>query len=275
MILFFSDLFSILNGYFKKCMSLISSYFFPIPMAPIVKVDPVIQYIENKKVRFLSFLENPTRNENIPSLFYSKKPFLEEIQEVENEIEPVWKRRILFETTPRGNVLMLYDPFRFGFCYYTDTSSIPYAILNSVAMKYVMTYKCCDLFMDNEIPFESPLISIYKEEGRDKKKEGKETETEKEKKLRELLKDGPFIKRKKAIIEDKKESLVSSLVENKKENPAEFHRNKFLYLGKFHNYSFLKKENIKKPLFNKETDFVGQFKGVFNYKDYKKMYLNQ
>jgi hypothetical protein len=93
--------------------------------------------------------------------------------------------------------------------------------------------------------------------------------TEQEKYMKELLSDGPFIKRKKKVIENNVHT--TSKTEKEKEKIVEFYRNKFFYLGKIYNYSFLKKEVIKPSLSNETSTFTSQFKGLFNYTDYKKM----
>jgi hypothetical protein len=197
------------------------------------------------------------------------------IQEIDNAIEPIWKQRVLMKTTPRGNIFMYYDPYRMGFCYYSDTATIPYSLLNSVAMNYSIIYRCVDFFMDNEFLFESPLIAVFQDETKEKDTpENKPEKTEKEKYMKELLTDGPFIKRKKNLPENtpalskEKENKREPKKEAKEEKTVEFHRNKFVYLGKIYNYSFLKKEVAPSSVSN-ETG--GQFKALFNYTDYKKM----
>jgi hypothetical protein len=206
-------------------------------------------------------LKTPERNTNIPAIFYCKKDFQEKLKDENNNIEPIWKQRILLENTPRGNILMFYDPFRFGFSYYADTATIPYSLLNSVAMKYVRIYQCGDFFMDDETEFISPLIAIYKEnETVSDKKEEKENTKDSE--LHNLIADGPFIKRKKAVIEEKP---IEKIAPSPK---VDFYRNKFIYLGKIHNYSFLKKEPIISTI-NKGSH---KFKEVFSYTEYKKNY---
>ena len=266
----FNTLYYSILLFFRKIFYFIRRFFVhPTPIVPVI--DPLAVYVQQYTTRFLEFVENPIRNQNIPSYFYSKKPFQEMVQDADNAVEPLWKQRVLMETTPRGNLVMYYDPYRFGFCYYADTATIPYSVLNSVAMKYVTVYLCADFFMDNEFPFVSPLIAVYQDDKKDKP--SSEENTEKEKFMKELLSDGPFIKRKKKGVENN--VLTTSKTEKEKEKETkktvEFYRNKFFYLGKIHNYSFLKKEIIKPSFSNETTTFTSQFKGLFNYTDYKKM----
>ena len=88
-----------------------------------------------------------------------------------NYLEKKWKTRVLIEYTPRGNIIMYYNPYKMGFSYYCDSTGIPYPILNAVAMKFVIMFNCRDFFIDecfiqnlkNECPlvYDSPLIPIY------------------------------------------------------------------------------------------------------------------
>jgi len=72
--------------------------------------------------------------------------------EIDNK-ERVWKRRILMEYIEgHGNIIMFYDSYRCGFCYYSDLSSVPYSALVIVAYKYAFTYKCISyLNLENNI----------------------------------------------------------------------------------------------------------------------------
>ena len=114
------------------------------------------QYIELHSGRFLKTYESTnTYNDNIDSCFYEKDQLKEILKPKDNNLEVQWKRRILYETTPRGNIMMYYDPYKLGFVYYCDTNTISYSILNAAAMKYCLAYRCRDFFVDNEItPFE-------------------------------------------------------------------------------------------------------------------------
>jgi hypothetical protein len=201
--------------------------------------------------------------------------------EEDNDIEPIWKQRILLENTPRGNILMSYDPFRFGFSYYADSANIPYVLLNAVAMKYVRYYRCCDLFMDNETPFHSPLIPLYEEKKNEKQQEdttNKKGSNVIDKDMQNVLAGAPFIKRRKAssteeIVHKQIKQVSSQKIPQNRILPKEedFYRNKFIYLGKIQNYPFLKKEDTIKPLI-KGNSYETKFKGLFSYSDYKEMF---
>jgi hypothetical protein len=154
---------------------------------PLLLEDPLITYYNKNKRRFVSsFQDDKDYNDNIDSIFYDKNKFQQFMKEECNFIEREWRTRILFENTPRGNIVMFYDPYKQGFSYYCDFNSIPYPVLNAIAMKYVILFRCRDFFVDNKITlnynylstsndnapiFSSPLIPIfYNEEKKDEKK---------------------------------------------------------------------------------------------------------
>jgi len=129
---------------------------------------PEYEYFKsNQKKLVCSFNNKEKYNSNIENIFYNKEEYFGIINKKDNEIEKIWRTRILFEYTPRGNIIMFYDPYKLGFSYYSNTNGIPYYILNAVAMKYIYIFRCLDLFVDNKLTenfldkFESPLISLY------------------------------------------------------------------------------------------------------------------
>jgi hypothetical protein len=267
------------------------------------------KYIEKQKGKFLGTFErkNILWNMNTDAVFYDFEKYNELLVEENNELERKWKTRVLVESTPNGNIIMYYDSYKKGFAYYSDLQ-MNYSTLNAVAMKYVQTYLCRDLFMDETVIPEdhlSPLIHLEKEQ------EKKEREKEKEKRReenqdygidKERLKSGPFAKLKNYKLEGKtkeetkkKESTENKVLEKSSEKWKIISMNKFLYLGKIMNYSILQKipkKRIQPPSFrnsNKENisvsfgssnktqysemfdkDFESQ-EAVFNYRDFKKM----
>lgn len=178
------------------------------------EVDPVQEYLDIKKREF--DLLSVSRNMNIGEL----------VENPSEEMEEEWKRRILMESTPRGNVIMYYDIYRNAFAYFSD-QQISYSILNACAMKYVRVYRCYDFFIDTNVLPEgvvSPLIlNIEKKEKEDKLKQ-----EEKKKKIGIDFKGAPFIK--------SKDSNTS------KPNTSKplIYKNTFRNLGKTNNFSILK-----------------------------------
>ena len=242
--------------------------FFPRPSLEIPKEDTQI-YIEKQTERFLKIYpkteeERKKWNANIDERCYSLESFAELIKEETNELEPEWKRRIMMESTPRGNIIMFYDMFKQAFAYVSD-QHMNYPILNACAMKYVQTYFCVDFFLDGNILPEgiiSPFILLQEES----EKREKEKQTEKKKDLGIQFHNAPFAK-----LKTYRDNKVSEIIKEKKVNLTEDIRtdfkpkNTFRYLGKISNLSLLqkpKKTVVKNPLISGSIE-------SFDYLEYK------
>jgi len=245
-------------------------------------------YVEKHTERFMKSFEqqhNPFMNYNIHSIFYSKNQYQEMLKDPNNSQEKQWKTRVLIEHTPRGNVIMYYDPYKLGFTYYSD-QHITYNILNAVAMKYVLKFQCRDFFMDEQIIPESspsPLLTLLQED----KKEKETVEKEKDKDadmLKQKLKSAPFAKfknyNKPAVKNDEKNKdakTTETAVENAPpEKPKE--RNRFINLGKTSNFNILQPMKKKKSVVSFASKIADSLfentnvqKEVFNYRDFKRM----
>ena len=236
---------------------LIKNLLIPLPPPPIV-LDPVEEYTKPKKHKLLLTYESDVNmNANINQDIYDRKKLSELLKDESNELERLWKTRILYETTPRGPVIMYYDIFKQGFAYYSDQSGIPYSILNAVAMKYVVTFFCRDLFFDEiTITTEklSPLVKVFNEE---EKKAKPKTTQEKE--------DQPFAKLRNYKTEQPVVKTGNKEEDEEKEKERPKMKNKFISLGKMYNFSIVQKAPKNKKLPNKPTSFDG----MFSYKDFK------
>lgn len=62
-----------------------------------------------------------------------------------------FKQKVLIENTPFGNVIMYYDSTKSSFVYYCD-KTLSYPIVNTVGRKYVLTFRCENLYMDESVP---------------------------------------------------------------------------------------------------------------------------
>ena len=182
--------------YVKQIMNQCRDYFYPKLVIKNVLTESE-EYIEKRKKQFLTYYDNNTNSnsENITNDVYNRDLFKKAIEKEDNELEKMWRRRMLFETTPRGNIYMYYDIFKLGFAYYSDVNSLPYSMLNAVAMKYCKIFKCNDFFVDQNVITdknkESPLIKIlHMEEKKKKSGNGKQIS-------KDVLKNAPFIKLKK------------------------------------------------------------------------------
>jgi hypothetical protein len=214
------------------------------------------KYIMPLKTRFLSILDEPNVNSNananynIDSIFYDKKEFATCVMEADNHLEKIWRTRIIFENTPRGNVIMFYDAYKLGFSFFCDQNVVSYDILNAVAMKYVRIFNCYDFFIDDSItPISSPFIKLHFSEDEKKNKPTcKDGNNSAFVKLRNYSKENSdktqtSIKNSLAI----KDSFFSqlfpsvkgieadSLITTDKKVPEKM-KNKFVYLGKIHNF---------------------------------------
>lgn len=199
----------------------------------ITVISQIDDYIQQRTSRFLQTYQtnkSSELNHNVNEEFYSKDAYQSIIKTENNRLEQEWKRRILFENTPRGNVIMYYDPYKLAFAYYCDTSSMPYNLLNAIAMKYVLSFHCMHLFVDNEVtPADgaSPLITglLVDRPEKSKKKDNVSGID---------MKNAPFAKFKKAASNqgnkdaDKKPVVI-------------YNHNKFVCVGKIINFSFLHK----------------------------------
>ena len=133
----------------------------------------------------------------------------------------------------------------------------------------IYTYFCRDFFIDNEgiaKENESPLIQLYHREPTKQKEETSKNSIDNT--------GGPFVKLKNY---NKPVRNTDKNQAKKKEKEVEYIRNKFIYLGKMVNYSFIKKEKRKLPLNGFKSNLLDGIvsesqlqQKVLNYKDFKK-----
>ena len=132
----------------------------------VAKVHEETQFEKSSK-KYALFYDNKTEDEcsNIDSALYDFVQRKEIFGQVDNAPEKIWKSRILLENSPRGNVLMYYNPYTFSFVYHSDEQIIPYIILEQIAKKYVVMYRCKDFFIDSvKRPANKILEVLQKEE---------------------------------------------------------------------------------------------------------------
>ena len=227
--------------------------------------DKEDEYTEPLKERFLkSFdLHMNHYSNNILPIFYEKSKYETCVKDVNNELEKTWRTRMLFENTPRGNIIMFYDSYKMGFSYFCDQNIVSYDILNAVAMKYVIIFKCRDFFMDESVvPKQhiSPLISIHFPA------EVQTTNPSTNPNSKNL-----FIKR-----NHTKDTTSTKPMETKK---PEYKKNTFLYLGKTNNFQVLQKQPKRRKILAKFTSPLlesierdsGISREVFSYRKFKEL----
>lgn len=270
-------------GYSYIQPALIFSYLYLMTfrklLFPVKKVitDPLSEYIQQKQKAFVKLFqdsknEQTTFNGNIDKIFYLKKEY-DTLMGQANSIETEWKTRLLMETTPRGNILMYYDPYKMGFTYYSDSKGHSYSLLNAIAMKYVTIFNCRDFYFDNTLDkISSPLAKLHLEE---EKKTDKKNDKEKQK-LKSAMKDGPFVKFKKHSQEttNKKDDDKKDAVDNKPTKPV--YKNKFIHMGKITHFPVLKSPSIKKKNMNFSSPYLDDLSQesnlqtqVMSYKSFK------
>jgi len=220
-------------------------------------------YNKQRQEEFLNYINNNVvmhTNININKEFYNKDAYKEAVKKEDNDLEKEWRRKILVENTPRGNVYMFYDSYKLAFSYYSDTN-ISYSILNAVAMKYCKMFKCADFFVDqNIIPLnkESPLIKIHHIE--EKKKQKNKDEKKNDEKKND---DAPFAKLKNYNVQKIKEKKSDK---NKKDDSQKIINkitNKFILVGKIYQMNLLPKVPVKKNV-SFESQYLEDLKGENN-----------
>ena len=215
-------------------------------------------------------------NTNIDKCFYDSKLHALAVEDADNELEKTWRRRIMFENTPRGNIIMHYDAFKQGFVYYSDNSNMPYFLINAVVMKYVLLYRCRDFFIDNQITPKdkhSPLLDNKPEQATADTSIAKPNE-------KPLLKSLAFAKLKNYnTVSGKLSSSNNQPDQKESDKPDEnkYTRNKIIYSGKISNFTFLQKPKVVKHM-TFSSDLLDGLKSnsdaqrhVFSYKDFKKL----
>ena len=259
-----------------------------------VKKTETELFIEKRQKMLLKTFEDTNKdllqwNLNINSGFYSKSQYQEMIKDAQNTLEQQWKTRLLIETTPRGVVIMYYDPFKLGFSYYSDVT-MPYNILNAIAMKYVIHFRCRDFFMDEHILPENtplPLLKLLLEDKTMNDKSEKNEKSKDDEMIKQRLRNAPFAKfknynkisNKVQENQNKGEKKDENDTTEKKEPEKPKEQNRFISLGKTHNFKMLqsvpKKKKamaaFKSALANSLFDNSSVQKEVFNYRDFKKM----
>jgi len=258
------NLFHNLRNYFLFLYFYLStiknSYLNNEKITEISSINDENEYIKKRTKEFQRIFESPNYNQTINPIFYNKSVYDEYMnQETNTKLEEQWKLRILFEYTPRGNVYMYYDPYKMGFKYYSDQKTISYDLLNACAMKYVKLFQCRDFFMDEYHlnNYTNPLIKLHY--GIDLPKKTKTT----------TQMSGPFIKR---TIHESKEQI--KIIETEK------NKNKFLYVGKLSNTTFLniptkiKNTGFRSALLDGLEENAKVQNQIFSYKDFKNSKLD-
>ena len=129
--------------FFAGCGVSISSYYIASYIINKRKDNKILQDIENNMKKTLSkSVEKPYENK-----YYDTFDKLES-KELSEEYIKSLQNCVLYETTSKGNIIMYYDHSNESFNYYCDTKDVSYLYLETVARKYVITYKCKKILVD-------------------------------------------------------------------------------------------------------------------------------
>jgi len=137
----------------------------PPPAKPIETPHVETQYEKTCK-KYAQFYGKETHDENsnIDPVLYDFDKRKEIFASVDNELEKQWKSRILIENTPRGNVMIYFNPYLLSYQYYSDEQIIPYKILEQVATRYVIMFRCKDFFIDVEKRPSNKILEVLQKE---------------------------------------------------------------------------------------------------------------
>ena len=225
----------------------------PLKCAPKTLLQIQQEYSEKYLSKFLDAAsqESDVWNSNIDAAFRDKEVLADIMKDPDNELEKQWKRRVVIEFTPRGNVCMFYNIYKQTFSYYCDQAVMPYEIMNAVAMKYVMTFHCLDFFVDSGIM-------------------GKPVDTEAPAANEPEQKKEPN-KNVAAFAQFKKYNTSAKRAEISKEDEKII--NRFLHLGPIRNWSITEKPKRINPLNGFKTDMIPSDTKL-SYQEYKQMNQN-
>ena len=176
----------------------------------------------------------------------------------------------ILENTPNGNALILYNYKTSSFIYYSD-NSIPYKYLNTLARKYVNTYRCTQLYVNSEDELEKGQKDLEKKGTEEKKEQDMEKkEQDLEKKEQDLEKKGTeekkqiFVKFKNYNKNTTNKAQSQQQQPQKQQQSQEVIANRYTHQGKIANFNFLKKPD--KKLINKKLSL--------SFSDYKKLNIS-
>jgi len=165
------------------------------------------------------------------------------------------KNCIVMEKTPVGNAIMFYNNSKSSFEYYSD-STLPYRYLEVIARKYILTYKCKQIFVDMEEEIkeaEKKLEEKKKKEEEEKQKEQEEKDSGKSSTMTEKPAKNVFAKFKnynkdnsiKVAAVPMDRPATAKQTKPQEEKVIKERANRYSFEGKLANFNFLKKIDRK------------------------------
>lgn len=130
-----------------------------------VDFDELYIYLENDHKKFQEEINKLVEDQNLDSEFQEKA-----LEFILNKKLDGFINNYILEFTPLGNVYMRYNQFKKSFEYFSN-NTIPYRYLETIGRKYVMTFRCKQLFIDledelkkaSEIALEKEKVALEKE----------------------------------------------------------------------------------------------------------------
>ena len=215
------------------------------------------EILEKLKIEYDKLLNDLNSSENIANIKNDSINNAKKI--IINERLDKIKSCYVFEKTPLGNVLMVYDREKGSFKYYSDCS-MPYRYLEPVGRKFVKFFNCRPIFIDMD-----EELKLFEEKCEKEQELNKQKQIEKK---NENKKNDNLINNKNVFAKFKnynkdaggkismapppKNSIPNRSVIELKENEKillKERANRYTYEGKLANFSFLQK--IERKIFNK------------------------
>jgi hypothetical protein len=212
-------------------------------------------------------------NENIDPVVYNREQYDALMQQGDTELEKVWSKRILMEMTPRGNCIMKYNIYKHSFEYYSD-GYMPYDVLNALAMKYVLIYRCRDFFVDEHYLSETHTSGLtesvkkYEEAKKQKQKQKQKQENADKNNAPSTKLSGPFLRSKAASLAKENKEKEGEVNKPDEKKTVDKTINKFSYMGKLVNFSMLVKQKPVHHMNGFKTELLDC--GKLSYEEYKK-----
>ena len=180
----------------------------------------------------------------------------------------------ILENTPNGNALILYNYKTSSFIYYSD-HSIPYKYLNTIARKYVNTYRCKQLYVNPEDELEkckkeTEKKDMDKDTDKDMDKTTDKTTEKKEpdQKKQIFAKFKNYNKNTTNKTQSQQQPHQSqqqqTQQQQQQQQTQEIITNRYTHQGKIANFNFLKKPD--KKLINKKLSLT--------FSDFKKLNIS-
>jgi len=233
-------------------------YFYPIIRKKTLTQENDIFFDKYKDKLINALTQHDKFNINLTDNFNNIDK-LNNFVSTNKEYENVWKKRIIFTTTPMGNVYLYYDVYKMAFVYYCD-QIVSSTVLNAVVIKYVLTFLCIDLYVNEKD------LGIYVDNNNHLKALIKYHSYDIPKLIHSDNRhdSGVFVKKK------PKPDIKENTTEKKEKEP-EYFKNKFIYAGKIYKVKILE-SNIIYPSNNFKSNLLNNIsseQNIISWKDFK------